>query len=128
MVILSILLYNRVYLKKIEEGDEMKKNNNVFTLDLLVLSVLKRSDNYGYGISSIIFEESIGNIIIKEGVLYPILYKLQIENKISSYEVIVNRRIRVYYHIEQLGLDELNLLVDDFLKSFDAIKRIIEKE
>ena len=35
--------------------------------------------------------------------MYPILYKLQDENYISSYEKVIERKVRVYYHIEEKG-------------------------
>lgn len=104
----------------------MSRNNSFFTLDLLVLSVLMRGDNYGYGISTMIEEESNGSFKIKEGVLYPILYKLNKKKMISSYEVPINRRIRVYYKIEKEGVEELANLVEDFYSGYEAIDSLIK--
>ena len=46
-------------------------------------------------------------IDIKEGTMYPILYKLLDENYISSYEKVIERKVRVYYHIEEKGKEKL---------------------
>lgn len=108
-----------------KKGLILIKKNSMFKLDLLILSILKRSDNYGYGISLIIREESDEVINIKEGVMYPILYKLLKDNMISNYDVVVNNRVRVYYKIEEAGLKELANLRSEFTKSVDIINRII---
>lgn len=87
------------------------KKNNFFKLELLILSVLNRKDCYGYEICTIIRDKTNGIFDIKEGVMYPILYNLLTNSYISSYEKVFNRRIRVYYHIEDTGkvyLDELD--------------------
>lgn len=104
----------------------MNRNSSFSTLDLLILSILTREDNHGYGISFIISEESEGDIIIKEGVLYPILCKLKDESKISSYHKIVNRRSRVYYHLEEAGVKELEIQTRNFMSSYKTINRILE--
>ena len=85
----------------------MAKANTFFNFDMLVLSILNSKDCYGYEIVKIAKEISNGTIIIKEGSLYPIFYRLLKMNYISSYNQIIQNRTRVYYKIEDLGKEYL---------------------
>ncbi len=106
----------------------MKKHRDVFTVDLLVLSILNRGDNYVYEMYSIISEESKERLNFKEGVLYTILYKLMDEKCVSKYKVEVDNRTRIYYHIEEKGIEKLKQLIENYQKSVEAINEIIYKE
>ena len=52
-----------------------KKNNNFFKLEMLFLKILSIRDCYGYEITHSIKELTNGKIDIKEGSMYPVLYK-----------------------------------------------------
>lgn len=104
----------------------MNKKNNLFRLELLILSVLKQKDCYGYEICAFIKLDSKGMFDIKEGVMYPILYNLVENNYITSYEKIVNRKIRVFYHIEESGLNYLHELDDEFQKKLVWIQGMLK--
>ena len=65
----------------------MAKQNNYFRLEMLVLKILESEDRYGYQIVQDIYAQSDHMIAVKEGTLYPVLYKLQSEGCISSYKV-----------------------------------------
>lgn len=86
-------------------GDKMAKVNR--NIDLLILSILDVNDCYGYEIVKLAKEISNGSIILKEGSLYPIFYRLLKMNYISSYNKTIQNRTRVYYKIEDLGKDYL---------------------
>ena len=105
-----------------------QKRNNVFKLDMLVLAILKRGDYYGYEIASMINKETNDLFSIKEGVLYPILYRLQEAGFIKDKEKIIGRKVRVYYHITKAGLDELAKLKDEFIQKVKVINTILEDE
>lgn len=104
------------------------KRNNVFKLDLLVLAILKRKDCYGSEIATIINKETGNLFLIKEGVLYPILYRLEQSEFISSSEEIVNRKLRVYYHLTDSGLKELEIMESEFSKKIKAIHVVLRGE
>ena len=66
---------------------------------LLLLSILRVEDCYGYQITQKIKEQSEGAITVTEGALYPILYKLSDKGYVSDYKKLVGKRLtRVYYH------------------------------
>ena len=85
----------------------MARKNSFFKLDMLLLCIIAKQDCYGYEITKQIKLYSHELIDIKEGTMYPILYKLLDENYISSYEKVIERKVRVYYHIEEKGKEKL---------------------
>lgn len=104
----------------------MAKSNSFFNMDMLVLSVLSREDCYGYEIVKKMNEISDGAIEIKEGTLYPIMYSLLKKEYISSRDVIVNKKIRVYYHIENAGKEYLFSVTQDFKKKIQGVFKILD--
>jgi len=64
--------------------------------------------------------------LIKEGVLYLILYKLEQSGFISSSKQIMNRKLRVYYHLTELGQEELTMMELDFQKKAEVIQSVLK--
>ena len=52
--------------------------------EILVLSLLAENDKYGYQLISEMEEKSGGMFKVKEGTLYPILYRLEDEGLVVS--------------------------------------------
>ena len=105
---------------------DWKVKKSFFNMELLVLSPLVEKDCYGYEIASTILEKSGGVISIKEGALYPILTRLKEEELVSYYEKIVNKKIRVYYHLEEKGILYFCSLKEDFYRKYRAIDDILK--
>ena len=102
--------------------DRFKKGS----VEMLLLKVLSEEDCYGYQITQIIKEISHGNIIVREPSMYPILYRLQERNLISSYKQNGNGRMeRVYYHIETEGRKELEKLISSYTQVHEGITAIL---
>lgn len=101
----------------------MPKKNIYFKFDMLILCIILKKDCYGYEITQSIKELSDGIIEVKEGSLYPSLYKMLDNGYISSREEIVNRKIRVYYHIEEQG----KIYLKTMMKEYDLWDRKIRK-
>lgn len=53
-------------------------------LEMLVLRLICRAPAYGYGLLQSLKEESAGQFSLKEGTLYPILYRLEDEGLIEA--------------------------------------------
>lgn len=84
-------------------------------MSLVLLSLLKREDMYGYQLVTEIQRLSEGKIVTQEGSLYPVLYKLEDQDLISSRKVPVGKRMnRVYYHLEPSGAQRLAELIADY--------------
>ncbi|MGN0487840.1 MAG: PadR family transcriptional regulator [Ruminococcus sp.] len=74
---------------------------------MLVLSVLKDEDLYGYKIIKKIESLSEDVFVLKEGTLYPILHALEKEKFLESYWDEKGGRKRKFYHITKKGLNML---------------------
>ncbi len=74
---------------------------------MLVLSVLKQQDLYGYKIIKELERQSESVFDLKEGTLYPILHALEQENYLESYWDECDGRKRKYYHITRKGTKQL---------------------
>lgn len=108
--------------KIMDYKDRFKKGS----VEMLLLKVLSEEDCYGYQITQIIKELSHGNIIVREPSMYPILYRLQERNLISSYKQNGNGRMeRVYYHIEIEGRKELEKLISAYTQVHEGITAIL---
>ena len=103
--------------------DNLKKG----TAELLLLVLLGEKDMYGYQLTQELALRSENLFILKEGSLYPILYRLQDKGYISCKEVIIQRRVRVYYHIEPLGVEYLNTIKNEYFLISKGIKNVLSK-
>lgn len=75
---------------------------------LLVLSLLKTGDMYGYEMIAGLSRRSDKTFELKEGTLYPILHGLEQEKCVRSCEKEApTGRVRKYYHITKKGLKRL---------------------
>lgn len=74
----------------------------------LILSILAEGESYGYAIIQRIKQLSDGNLIWADGMLYPVLHKLEKEKLISSrWHVSEGKKMRKYYSITTNGLEAL---------------------
>ena len=70
----------------------------------LVLAILNKGPSYGYAIIQEVRELSRGELEWSEGMLYPVLHRLEEEDLISSYEERgENGRQRKYYRLAAAG-------------------------
>ncbi len=77
----------------------------------LLLGILKEQDNYGYEIIKRIKELSNNELVWTEGMLYPVLHRLEEQGLIGSYwKTSQSGRKRKYYQIKEAGIEELKNL------------------
>ncbi len=74
----------------------------------VILSILRRGDSYGYEIIQQVWELSGGTMEWADGMLYPILHRLEKRKLVRSYwGVAENGRKRKYYRLNRAGEEEL---------------------
>ncbi len=74
----------------------------------LVLAILCQNDCYGYALIKEVQELSASRITWSDGMLYPVLRRLESQDLISSYWQLADTgRRRRYYKIETAGQQEL---------------------
>ena len=99
------------------------------SLEIILLSLLKNNDMYGYEISKEIKNITENVLILGEGTLYPALKRLKEKNLIQDYFIETNssKKKRKYYKITEAGLIELNLKLKDFYLISNLIENIKEE-
>lgn len=101
---------------------ELLKGN----IDLLILSVVKEKESYGYEISKTIKVKTEGEFEIQEGTLYISLKRLEKQGALSSsWGKESHGGRRKYYAITEEGVQLLNNLVEDWKKVTEMVIRFI---
>ena len=85
----------------------MEQKKPLAHTSLLVLSLLRGQDLYGYQMITELERRSDHTFQMKEGTLYPVLKKLENSDYVTAYAAEANGRTRKYYHITQKGLKQL---------------------
>jgi len=76
---------------------------------MLVLSLLKDGDKYGYEMVEALAKRSDDTFLLKEGTLYPLLHTMEKEKWVQSYtKYAENGRERKYYHLTDHGRQRLD--------------------
>ena len=93
----------------------VRENLKRGTVEMVLLHLLSEREMYGYEILSEMKERSGGQFAIKDGSMYPILYRMIDKGYIEDEQVLVGRRrTRVYYHITEEGINHLNDLIEEY--------------
>lgn len=75
----------------------------------LILSILAQGESYGYAIIQQVKQLSEGHLVWSDGMLYPVLHKLEKEKLISSrWHMSDGKKMRKYYAITKDGLAALD--------------------
>lgn len=84
---------------------QMKKG----VLEMLVLRLLSEGEKYGYQLISELKEKSGGMFLLKEGTLYPILYRMEDDGLVvSRWSEPKGKEVsKKYYRLAQEGQDTL---------------------
>lgn len=99
------------------------------TIEIMLLTLLSQKDMYGYDICREIEEKSNGLYVVTEGSLYPVLYRMLEKGYITDRsEKVGKRRTRVYYHIEQSGIDYLHEIKREYFSLHNGIMLILGGE
>jgi transcriptional regulator len=96
-------------------------------LDLLVMRVLSRGPQHGFGITRRLGELSQDWLQLEEGSLYPCLYRMEekgwVKSSVSSSEN--NRRAR-YYELTPNGTKELRRQMQNWREFSNAVESVLD--
>lgn len=91
------------------------------TIELILLKLLDSQEMYGYQLVSALAEKGGEILQIKEGTLYPVLYRLEDKGFIISYRNNPKRGVpRKYYRLTGKGTKHLSQLIEEW-KNFSAV-------
>ena len=106
----------------------MEKNGLAGSTSLLVLSLLRDGDKYGYEMIAQLALRSEGAFELKEGTLYPVLHQLEREGSLESYSAQApSGRTRKYYHLTQKGLKVLEAQEQEFQRVAGAVEQVLRQ-
>lgn len=95
-------------------------------LPIVLLSLLKQEDMYGYQLVLETERRSGGRLVTQEGSLYPVLYKLLDAGYISDTKKLVGKRMtRIYYHLEPTGEEYLQALIREYEKVTEGVFTVV---
>lgn len=111
---------------KLNEKYETQMKKGV--LDMLVLKLLSGQEMYGYQIISELADLSDRRFLLKEGTLYPILYRLEDDGQIESRwsEAEGKRVARKYYSITENGKQALSEIRTLWNEISSRVNKIME--
>lgn len=103
---------------------QMKKG----VLDMLVLKLLEQEPMYGYQLIQEMAQESGNVFTLKEGTLYPVLYRLEEEALVESrWTESEGKQVpRKYYRITDKGRDALTEIYTLWQQISEGINHIME--
>ncbi len=103
---------------------QMKKG----VLDMLVLKLLESDQKYGYQLISELKENSGELFILKEGTLYPVLYRLEDDGLVESCwsSPQGKQMARKYYQITRQGKTALEEIGQLWAQMCTGIQKIME--
>ena len=109
--------------------ESLQNNYRRGVASLVILSLLKREDMYGYQLVQETERSSGGLLTTQEGSLYPLLYRMVDSGYISGRDVTVEtrhgrRRNRVLYHLEPSGRVRLSELKAEFDQVQEGIQNV----
>ena len=97
------------------------------TLDMLILRVLSRGENHGWGIADRIEQLSKSVLSVGEGSLYPALYRLQDQGWIESeWGTSDNNRKAKFYRLTKAGRKQLEVEKEVWDRMTVAIAEIMQ--
>jgi PadR family transcriptional regulator PadR len=99
-------------------------------MQLFVLTLIREKETYGYEIVQNIRRKTMGELVMEEGTLYPLLKRMEQNNWVTSRWERVGDKIRKYYSITPQGEGKLGEMVSFWNKLVsplvNAIKSTIE--
>ena len=111
-------------------NDKYERQMKKGVLDMLVLKLLDSESKYGYQIIQELKEKSEETFLLKDGTLYPILYRLEDDGLVvSKWSEAEGKQVpRKYYEITEAGRKALLEIYSVWNRISDGIEKIMEEE
>jgi DNA-binding PadR family transcriptional regulator len=95
----------------------------------LILSILAEGDSYGYAIIKRVSQLSGGRMEWTDGMLYPVLHRLERQGLIKSFNCVSESgRKRRYYRLKKKGSEALKEQKSQWMVTYSTLRRLWEKK
>jgi PadR family transcriptional regulator PadR len=99
------------------------------TLEMILLKLLSPQPMYGYELIAALEKQGGESFSLKEGTLYPVLYRLEDAGLVETQWKTLDRGVpRKYYNLTKAGIKELQRLISEWQTFVDSVNRLIEME
>ena len=95
------------------------------TTEMLLLSLLSLEDMYTYDLSKQIRKLTNGQFNLEGPSFYAVLYRMQSRGFVTTRDVMVGRKRRVYYHLEAEGKEYLRQITDGYRQIGNAVNMVL---
>ena len=96
------------------------------TLDLLILKTLLLEPIHGYGIAQRIQQITQDSLLIRQGSLYPALYRLEKRGLLTADWKIVNGRDAKFYRLTKAGQKQLDAERQGWTRLCAAVQLVLD--
>lgn len=98
-------------------------------LDMIVLKLISQKDTYGYELIQQLEKQGNGFFDLKEGTLYPVLYRLEDSGMIKASWRTGEGRLapKKYYHITEEGEKAVGEYIDIWKKYVKCVEHLCEE-
>lgn len=93
--------------------------------ELMILRCLADREMYGYELAQAVRRLSDGEIEMREGLLYPLLHKLNASGQVSRRAQVVDGRERIYYKLTAKGRRALEAMRGEWGRVVLAVNRAL---
>lgn len=105
---------------------QVRENLKKGTVEMVLLHLLSERPMYGYEIVQEMKKRSNEQFVLKDGSMYPILYRMIDKGLITDEQVLVGkRRTRVYYHLTEEGKAYLEEIKAEYLFITEGIAKLL---
>jgi PadR family transcriptional regulator, regulatory protein PadR len=99
------------------------------TLEMVLLHLFSIRSMYGYEVASELRDRTDGHFELKEGTLYPVLYRLEEAGQVSTEWVTQERGVpRKYYVITESGRAHLKQQLEQWRMFTSAIAQLVDED
>ncbi len=99
------------------------------TLEMILLKLLSERQMYGYELVSTLEARGGEQFRLKEGTLYPVLYRLENDGFIEARWETLERGVpRKYYRLTETGARELQELMGEWREFTDIVNQLLATE